>query len=275
MKIGEIYNPWELFYGAQIPNVILKNKNLTSTAKLVFGRLAQFAGQNGKCFPSQETLAEEIGSSESSIQSAIKNLVDEGYIKKIEPSGNERLKHYSCSYEFMWHQTFDKKFLTKKGKEILNKEVDMETTAPGIVNPLSNNNKIINFNGSSLRKKIDAQGAPSEDGIHKEIINESNIDAQGAPDDNVPSCKDKIRPAASEDKTETFVEKVFRYNKNHCIERNLAVPVNGAYDLSGLETLIDYWKEKHIEDLSNPSKVTWILLERMLDVYTANGGYHE
>ncbi|MFZ4859649.1 MAG: hypothetical protein ACOYL3_25025 [Desulfuromonadaceae bacterium] len=47
---GETYNPWRLFVGFFIPNVITRSTELSSTAKLVFGKLCQFAGENGQAY---------------------------------------------------------------------------------------------------------------------------------------------------------------------------------------------------------------------------------
>ena len=56
----------------QVPNFILRSKDLSVGAKLTYAMLLSYAWQNDYCFPGQETLAEDIGVSRRSIVSFIK-----------------------------------------------------------------------------------------------------------------------------------------------------------------------------------------------------------
>ena len=75
-----------MFVGSFIPNWILKSKDLTSSDKLVYARLSQYAGKDGECFPKQETIAEECGMSERTVGISIKNLIEHKFIE-IEKRG--------------------------------------------------------------------------------------------------------------------------------------------------------------------------------------------
>ena len=46
MKVGEVFNPYGMFVGSFVPNTLLRYKGLSSTAKLLWARLAQYAGKN-------------------------------------------------------------------------------------------------------------------------------------------------------------------------------------------------------------------------------------
>ena len=106
MKIGQQYNPFKLFVGALIPNALMRSKELTSSAKLCFGRLVQYAGVDGIAYPSHKTLAEEIGLSERSIERPLKELRDKGFIEVVQPTGQERFQHKTIRYKFLWNYIF-------------------------------------------------------------------------------------------------------------------------------------------------------------------------
>lgn len=107
MVIGQEYNPYMMFTGSFIPNYIMMRKDLTSTDKLLFARLSQYSGKNGECYPSQETLADEVGCSVSAIKLSIKHLVEFKLIKVIKPQGAERLMHLHDRYVFIWSEMFE------------------------------------------------------------------------------------------------------------------------------------------------------------------------
>ena len=44
----------------QIPNIILRTRNLSRDAKLLYGVLLSYAWQKGSCFPGYDTLQEDI-----------------------------------------------------------------------------------------------------------------------------------------------------------------------------------------------------------------------
>lgn len=107
MNVGDIFNPFGLFVGAHVPNCILRLQSLTSTDKLVWARLAQYAGRDGRCWPKQSVLAEQIGCGVTSIQDSLKHLQDQGFIMVVSPTGQERLKHKTNHYVFLWHQVME------------------------------------------------------------------------------------------------------------------------------------------------------------------------
>ena len=60
LEVGQMFNPFQLFYGAIVPTAILRCPQLLPSEKLVFARLTQFAGAKGKAWPSLERLAVEV-----------------------------------------------------------------------------------------------------------------------------------------------------------------------------------------------------------------------
>lgn len=69
------YNPYKQFTGAFIPSWLMERTEIGPIAKLVFARLAQYAGKDGSAFPAQDTLAIEIGVSLRTVERAIKELL--------------------------------------------------------------------------------------------------------------------------------------------------------------------------------------------------------
>lgn len=58
----------------QVPNFILKSKDLSVGSKLTYAMLLSYAWQNDYCFPGQKTLANDMGVSPRSVVSFIKEL---------------------------------------------------------------------------------------------------------------------------------------------------------------------------------------------------------
>lgn len=106
MKNGECYSPYMIFQGCITPNCIMKRRDLTATAKLCFGRLAQFAGHKGFCFPSQKTLADELGTSESVVKAALASLIESKLILVEKPAGTKKVMHFNNMYKFIWNDDF-------------------------------------------------------------------------------------------------------------------------------------------------------------------------
>ena len=74
-------------------------------AKLVWGRLARFAGQDGRCFPAVETIAAEVGIGKRQAQKYMAELERVKLIRRIarfKDGGQE-----SNAFEFLWHRIFE------------------------------------------------------------------------------------------------------------------------------------------------------------------------
>ena len=102
---GDIYNPWRMFHGCFIPNAVLRCVGLSARGKLVFGRLCQYAGENGEAFPSYRSLAREVGVQRRCAIKAVRELEEFGLIKAINHWRNDGAP-VSNSYVFLWHEIF-------------------------------------------------------------------------------------------------------------------------------------------------------------------------
>lgn len=81
-NIGDVFNPYGLFNGVWVPEPLLKSTDISASAKLLFGRLARFAGKDGRCFPSVGTLAVELGMTARQVQRLIARLCEAGFLRK-------------------------------------------------------------------------------------------------------------------------------------------------------------------------------------------------
>jgi len=64
----------------QIPNSLIKDKDLSIQARFLYIDLLSYAWENDFAFPSQKTLSEDIGLSERRIRDLLKELEKRGYI---------------------------------------------------------------------------------------------------------------------------------------------------------------------------------------------------
>lgn len=292
MQVGQEFIPFKLFLGAIIPNAILELEDLTPGAKLVYARLSQHAGRDGRCFPSQKTLAKEVGMSENAVQIAIDLLVKKGFIKRINPTGKERLEHASCEYKFLWHESFEAKHLTSEAKKEIKIEKnagDTKTGTPEIENFGINIEKNNILSSDSNYKSKQGTEAPSENPIpENNISNDSSILKEPktfgcpvceeihhsleqvgteAPGGNVPSIKDDLRQVVSENiREETFPEKVLRYMLP---SKRIAEDIN----LQVVESMVDFAREhKTFKDYLGDVNRFLRHFNWIRDQYQATGG---
>src|SRR5713226_9373048 len=64
----------------QVPNFILKSKNLTAGDKMTFAMLLSYAWQNDYCFPGQVRLGEDLGLHETNVRKHLKSLAANGLL---------------------------------------------------------------------------------------------------------------------------------------------------------------------------------------------------
>lgn len=117
--------PSEMSYAVGITAPLAGDPNLTSTAKLVYGRMAAVSRKTGEAYPSQEYLADFFGMSIQSIRKAIENLVDQGWIEVIRPTGRDLLMHKHNKYAFIFHPRMNR-LISEKAPPYQDDNSDME-----------------------------------------------------------------------------------------------------------------------------------------------------
>jgi DNA-binding transcriptional regulator YhcF (GntR family) len=101
---GEPFSPYYLWKGKRgrsyrrtFTPLGLLGMNLSALAKLTWGVLSLHSGRNGACFPSQETLADELNVNLRTIQRALDELKKSGLIKVN--SDNKRRIRYEILFD--------------------------------------------------------------------------------------------------------------------------------------------------------------------------------
>lgn len=98
---GQPFNPYGLFNGIHIPEALVRCKELSPGAKITYGRLARYAGQDGACHPRQETLAHELGVSGRQVRTYVGELIRNRFLRAIRKG-----LHKPNDYIFLWHTIF-------------------------------------------------------------------------------------------------------------------------------------------------------------------------
>lgn len=81
----------------QVPNLVLKNENISAGAKLVYALLLSYAWHNDSCFPGQERLANDCGKSQGWVSQQMKELEEQGFLE-ITRRGQGKTNIYALSY---------------------------------------------------------------------------------------------------------------------------------------------------------------------------------
>ena len=81
MRRGEPFNPYRMFTGVFVPEALVKWPGLSPGAKLAYGRLVRYAGEDGKCYPSLGTLGRELGTSRQQAKRYVQELIAGGLIR--------------------------------------------------------------------------------------------------------------------------------------------------------------------------------------------------
>jgi hypothetical protein len=83
----------------QLPNYILKDKRLSFGARLTFAVLLSYAWQEGSCFPGQERMANDLGTTDRSIRTFLGELKAKGYVDWKQQGLNRPNIYYILDYQ--------------------------------------------------------------------------------------------------------------------------------------------------------------------------------
>ncbi len=97
LVVGKRFSPYRSFKrGAYTPNELMAYPDLSPSAKLLWGKLAQYAGKDGRAYPSIARLAADIGLKERQTQNVLAELKKKGFIESVKGAR-------SNSYYFLLH----------------------------------------------------------------------------------------------------------------------------------------------------------------------------
>ena len=91
----------------QVPNVLLKSK-LSANSKVVYAQLLSYAWSNDHCYPGQERMADDIGSTKSTVNRAVIELQETGWLE-VERRGQGKTNIYTLKYVVNSSKTVDNK----------------------------------------------------------------------------------------------------------------------------------------------------------------------
>jgi len=83
----------------QLPNYVLKDKKLSFGARLAYAVLLSYAWQDESCFPGQARMAEDLGTTDRSIRTFLKELRQRGYITWKQQGLNKPNIYYLLDYK--------------------------------------------------------------------------------------------------------------------------------------------------------------------------------
>lgn len=64
----------------QLPRYVLQDKHLSFGARLTYAVLLSYAWQEDSCFPGQERMSKDLGTTDRSVRTFLAELKDRGYI---------------------------------------------------------------------------------------------------------------------------------------------------------------------------------------------------
>ena len=99
LQVGQVFIPRQvLSSGIFVPDALLACRAISDGAKLLWARLARYAGTRGQCFPLLSTVAANLGRSERQVQRYLAELVHEHFLVTQQRGFNK-----SNAYQFLWH----------------------------------------------------------------------------------------------------------------------------------------------------------------------------
>jgi hypothetical protein len=105
-----------MFNGLFIPEGLARYPGVSAGAKLAWGRLARYAGEDGRCYPTVKTLAGEIGVGERQGQKYLAELERAHLIRRVRRF--ERRAQTSNEFEFLWHEIFAQGVNDRSGERV-------------------------------------------------------------------------------------------------------------------------------------------------------------
>ena len=81
-----------------MPNFILESKNISVGAKLTYAMLLKYARELDECFPGQDRLAGDIGTTRQSVNTYIAELRDAGLLT-VQRRGQGKTNLYTIHFQ--------------------------------------------------------------------------------------------------------------------------------------------------------------------------------
>jgi hypothetical protein len=119
LQPSQPFNPYKMFTGVFVPEALARCASISVGAKLAWGRLARYAGADGRCYPTMETLGEEIGVGERQAQNYAAELERNQLIRRVTRFQERR--QTSNGFQFLWHTMFEDGVNDRSGEGVNNR----------------------------------------------------------------------------------------------------------------------------------------------------------
>lgn len=163
LQIGDVFNPNGMFHGIWVPDSLLKCSGISISAKLLYGRLARYAGEDGRCFPAVETLARELGMTDRQVQRLTAQLCSAGFLRRdaqYRPNGSQTAN----AYVFLYHAALAPTPVVESPPRVggdRNVTGGVTSASPLEESPL--NSVLINHSSSGTKSKAPVRAAADPD----------------------------------------------------------------------------------------------------------------
>jgi len=238
--MARIFNPYKMFVGSFIPNIIMEDEDLSNLSKLIYGRLTQYAGPKGTCWPKEETLAFSVRRSVSQIHKCLLELEDKEFIVRVKPTGRDRLLHRSIRYHFLWKDEWDSLLEPDQTSDSEIDENARYAPSENTVSAPSENTVSGTSENTVSNNKIE---------IRNRIIRNSSSEEEEMDSSNpILSPPNKIR-LHRRSKSQIIKSKLSTQEKK-TIEENIPIRIPEP-----VQDIFDFWTEKGLRmPKKNPSK---------------------
>ena len=105
-----------MFTGVFIPEGLVRCQWISAGAKLAWGRLARYAGEDGRCYPTVKSLAAEIGLGARQGQKYLAELERARLIRRVYRY--RQSAQTSNEFEFLWHEMFTQGVNDRSGEGV-------------------------------------------------------------------------------------------------------------------------------------------------------------
>jgi len=146
LEYGKPFAPFTMFTGSIIPDCVMESTKISSSSKLLLGKLFQHAGKKDHCWPSRETLSKELGTVTSTLDNQIRELKELGLI-----TTHKERSQSSSTYTILYHKIYDKNCVAENGNTML----------PKMATPVAEN-------GNTIKKRIREENQTEKNSAYAE-----------------------------------------------------------------------------------------------------------
>ncbi len=105
LREGDVFNPFNQYYGVYVPDPVLAYRDLSPGSKLCYARLLRYGGRDNNCHPRVEELASTLGVAVRTAQKYLAELEASGFIRRVAPP-EQKARRLPNDIKFLFHSAF-------------------------------------------------------------------------------------------------------------------------------------------------------------------------